>query len=391
MDISIYLEPLNNAPGMPAEEFQKENLGDYIQKFDDPDHFPDISQFDIAIIGVDEDRNCQDNTGCGKAPNLIREEFYLLKRGHFSPKIVDLGNLKRGHEITDTYYALTSVVTQLINQNVIPLILGGSQDLTFANYNAYETLGKVVNILAVDNSFDMGKTEDEIHSGNYLNKIILKQPNFLFNYTNLGYQSYFVDPGSIKLMDSLFFDIYRLGTVRENIAETEPLIRNADIVSVDISAVRNADAPGCMKASPNGFYGEEICQITRYAGMSDKVSSIGFYEMNPEVDINNQTAKLIAQMMWYFVDGFYNRKEDHPHHDKEDFVKYTVSIKDHKDQLVFYKSKKSDRWWMDVPVKKNYQNVYERHHMVPCSYSDYETACRDDIPDRWWQAYQKLM
>ena len=192
-------------------------------------------------------------------------------------------------------------------------------------------------------------------------------------------------------MKNLYFDVYRLGAVRENLEEVEPLVRNADMISVDVSAVRQSDAPGNGNASPNGFYGEEICKIIRYAGLSDKLSSIGFYEVNPRLDVNNQTAHLVAQMMWHFVDGYYNRKHDHPYKDKKDYVKYTVSIKDHKDQLIFYKSKKSDRWWMDVPVKNNYKNIYEKHHLVPCSYSDYETACKDDVPDRWWQAYQKLM
>jgi hypothetical protein len=192
-------------------------------------------------------------------------------------------------------------------------------------------------------------------------------------------------------MKNLYFDVYRLGSIRESLDEAEPLARDADMLTFDISSVRQADAPGCLQANPNGFYGEEVCKIMRYAGLSDKLSSIGFYEYNPACDMNGQTAKLIAQMIWYFIEGFYNRKNDHPHRDKSDYVKYTVSIKDHKDQLVFYKSKKSDRWWMDVPVKKNFKNVYERHHLIPCSYGDYEIACRDDIPDRWWQAYQKLM
>ena len=249
----------------------------------------------------------------------------------------------------------------------------------------------MMNILAIDSMFDLGNADQEIHSKGYLNKIILHQPNFLFNYTNVGYQTYLVDPESIKLMDRLYFDTYRIGKVRTNLENVEPLTRNADMITVDISAIKHADAPANPNASPNGFYGEEVCQIMRYAGISDKLSSIGFYELNPSLDINDQTAKLVAQMIWYFIEGFYNRKNDHPYKNIKEYIKYTVSIKDHKDQLVFYKSKKSDRWWMDVPVKNNLKDVYERHHLVPCSYADYEVACHDDIPDRWWQAYQKLM
>jgi arginase family enzyme len=391
MDISIYFEPFDFIPYKTDEQDAKHRLGDLIKCYTDAEHFPDYESADLAIIGVKEERNSQDNEGCGEAPDAIRKELYTLFRGDYKPRIVDLGNIQKGHSVEDTYFALSAVISTLISAKTIPLILGGSQDLTFANYRAYETLGQVINILSIDSMFDLGNAEQEMNSRSYLNKIILHQPNYLFNYTNVGYQSYLVDPESIKLMNKLYFDVYRVGKIRMGLEEVEPLTRNADLISVDISCVRHSDAPGNANASPNGFYGEEVCQIMRYAGLSDKLSSIGFYEVNPRLDTNQQTARLTAQMIWYFMEGFYNRKNDHPYLDTQEYIKYTVSIKNHKDHLVFYKSKKSDRWWMDVPVQKNYKNVYERHHLVPCSYSDYEIACQDDIPDRWWQAYQKLM
>jgi len=391
MDISLYFDPIEQ-PGFKIEgSGSAHRLGNLITGFTEKGKFPQLQDVDLAIIGVKEDRNCVSNEGCAEAPDYVRFELYKLFKGDYRPRIVDLGNLKRGYAVEDTYFALSAVVAMLIQNRVIPVIIGGSQDLTYANYRAYESLGLVINILAIDPMFDLGNTGQPLSSRTYLNEIILHQPNFLFNYTNIGYQSYFVDNESVKLMKNLYFDTYRLGKVRENIEEAEPLTRNADMVSVDISVVRHSDAPGNNNATPNGFYGEEICRIMRYAGLSDKLSSIGFYEINPGKDINHKTSQLTAQMIWYFIEGFYNRLNDRPHLNNNDYIKYTVSIKNHKDELVFYKSKKSDQWWMDVPVKKFNPNVYERHHLVPCSYADYETACSDDIPDRWWQAYQKLM
>jgi arginase family enzyme len=391
MDISFYFEPLELPDFKLSGDTNSHRLGDVLRSFVEKENFPELGDVDIAIIGVTEDRRAVNNEGCAHAADYVRNHLYRLYRGNFLPRIADLGNIRQGHTVEDTYFALASVVAELIKNKIVPVIIGGSQDLTFANYMAYEALGQVMNIVGIDSVFDLGKTEQALDSQTYLNKIILHQPNFLFNFTNIGYQSYFVDPEAIGLMKNLYFDVYRLGTIRENPEDAEPLVRNADMITVDISAIRQSDAPGNGNASPNGFYGEEMCQIIRYAGLSDKLSSIGFYEMNPKLDVNNHTAHLVAQMIWYFIDGFYNRKQDHPYKDKKDYVKYTVTIKDHKYDLIFYKSKKSDRWCMDVPVKTNYKNIYERHHLVPCSYSDYETACKDDIPDRWWQAYQKLM
>jgi len=391
MDISIYFEPIELPDFHFTDDSRSKRLGDIIRSFISIDDFPKLEDVDIALIGVKEDRKAINNKGCANAPDYVRNNLYELFKSNYNYRIADLGNIKQGHTIDDTYFALSSVVSELINKKIIPVIIGGSQDLTYANYRAYESLGKIINIAAVDSVFDLGNTEQDLTSHSYLSKIIMHQPNFLFNYTNIGYQSYFVDPDAAELMKNLYFDVYRLGKIRDNMNEVEPLVRNADLISIDVSAIRQSDAPGNGNSSPNGLYGEEMCLIARYAGLSDKLSSIGFYEVNPELDLNNQTSHLVAQMIWYFLDGFYNKKIDHPFTDQEDYIKYTVSIKDHKDHLVFYKSKSSERWWMDVPVKTNFKNIYDRHHLIPCSYSDYETACKDDIPDRWWQTYQKLM
>lgn len=391
MDLVSYFEPVN-VPGFGFEEANLHlQLGDIINTYKEIERFPELSGIDIAILGVKEDRKAINNKGCALAPDYVRNKLYQLYPGNYEAKIVDLGNIKRGFEVEDTYFALSTVIAELINNNIIPVIIGGSQDMTYANYQAYEHLGQIINIVAVDSMFDLGKTEEEIGSQSYLSKIILHQPNFLFNYTNIGYQSYFVNQEAVDLMKNLLFDTYRLGNVRADLEEVEPMVRNADMLSVDISCVRQSEAPGNGNASPNGFYGEELCQIIRYAGLSDKLTSIGFYEMNPTIDKTDQTSHLVAQAIWYFIDGFYFRKHDFPSKEQDDFVKYIVSIEDHKDELIFYKSKKSDRWWMEVSCPTKLKSKYERQYLVPCSYNDYTTACKDDIPNRWWQVYQKLM
>jgi hypothetical protein len=121
------------------------------------------------------------------------------------------------------------------------------------------------------------------------------------------------------------------------------------------------------------------------------LSAIGFFEINPKKDKRGQTAHLVAQMIWYFIDGYYKRYQDFPFRKKGDYLKYRVSIKEHKNEIVFYKSKRSDRWWMEVPYPTQKKLKFERHCLVPCSYKDYEAATREEVPDRWWQSYQKLI
>lgn len=390
MDFSEYFEPVDLSKLKGAESYTQAALGSVIKSYKPEEEFPSLEDINIALIGVQEDRRAVNNEGCALAPDYVREYLYRLFQGSYPAKIADLGNIRKGFNIDDTYFAVTTVVAELVRAGIVPVIIGGGQDMTYAVYRAYEKLGQTINMVAVDSAFDLGDADDELSSRSYLSKIILHQPNHLFNYSNIGYQAYFVEQNAVQLMSKLYFDVYRLGQVRANMEEVEPIVRNADTLSFDISAIRHPDAPGNGNASPNGFYGEEACQVVRYAGMSDKLSSIGFYEFNPAFDSNGQTAHLVAQMIWYFIEGYYNRKRDYPTSENPEYTKYRVSIKDHKYEIVFYKSMKSDRWWMDVPYPPNKKIRYERHHLVPCSYSDYQTACREEMPDRWWQTFQKL-
>jgi hypothetical protein len=205
----------------------------------------------------------------------------------------------------------------------------------------------------------------------------------------MGYQTYFVSQDSLKVMDKLFFDAHRLGDVYGNIHRTEPIIRNANMISFDISAIRSSDAEGNPNATPNGFYGEEACQICRYAGMNDKLTSIGFYEFNPAFDRNGQTALLLAQMIWYVVDGFYHRKRDYPLQPKSQYIIYRANLKDQSHELIFIKSRKTSRWWMQVPYPSGLSKN-ERYHLVPCRYEDYQSAVSGEMPDLWWRTFQKL-
>jgi len=391
MELSLFLEPVQvQLPEKPWRPGRK-RIGETIIIYREKDDFPDLEGLELAIIGVKEERNAISNEGSSKAPDYIREAFYQLFNHWPKLKIADLGDIKAGYTIDDTYFALSQVVAQLIRANVVPIVLGGSQDLTYAIYKAYENIGRLVNIAAIDPIFDLGQDEEALNSKSYLSHIIMHQPNYLFNFTNLGYQTYDVDADAVELMKNLLFDVYRLGSLKSVPSDAEPLLRNADIVSFDISAIRAADAPGNNNAEPNGFTGDEACRLARYAGMSDKLSAIGFFEYNPLFDQQNITAKLMAQLLWYFTEGFVNRKLDNPTTDSHDFAKYNVRIEGQKEDVIFLRSKKTDRWWIDLSFGRTDRQKYERHHFVPCTKADYELALQDELPDRWWQYFQKLM
>ena len=393
MSLSDFLSPVDLNSLSPDDGFYTSHLGSKIEVYQTD--FPDLddNQFDVALIGVLEDRNSINNKGTAKAPDFFRRKLYELNEGNYATRIVDLGNIKSGHQVSDTYVALKLVVAELIRKNIVPVIIGGGQDLTYPQFMAYEELEQKVDLLVVDSHFDLDESLDdtiETNSASYLNKIFSHQPNFLFNFSNIGYQTFFVDQESLKVMDKLYFDVHRLGDFTNSVSTAEPIIRNANMISFDISAIRSSDAVGNGNASPNGFYGEDACQIARYAGMNDKLSSIGFYEYNPDHDPKGQTAMLLSQMIWYFIDGFYNRKKEFPMLPKSRYITFRTSLKDGSHELVFVKSKKSDRWWMQVPYPTG-SSRNARHHLVPCRYEDYQLANSGEMPDLWLRTYRKLI
>ena len=391
MEISMFLEPVSEKCFAETMRPGKNTFGETISIYRKEDDFPDLENVQLALLGIKEERGAIDNHGCCDGIDYIRKAFYQLFNHWGDLKIVDLGDIKTGNEIGDTYYAVNQVLTELMKNHIVPIIIGASQDMTYPMYQVYEPMGRLVNITAIDPLFDIGNDNEQLNSHSYLSHIILHQPNFLFNFTNIGYQSYYVDNESIELMKQLLFDSYRLGSMKQNIELTEPLIRNANILSIDMAAIRAADAPGVKNASPNGFNGEEACRMTRYAGLSFKLSSIGFFEYNPHYDINSRTANLIAEMIWYFIDGFSSRQDDIPTLESTDFIRYNVQIGEGQENLIFLCHKISGKWWMDMSFMKADDKRFERHHFIPCSKEDYDQAMRNELPDKWWQFYQKLM
>lgn len=347
---------------------------------------PDLSTVRIAIFGVLETRNATDHIGESFALTEVRKAFYSLFPGNWNTEVADLGDLIIGASVEDTYFAATELIQALLQQKIIPVVLGGSQDLTYANYRAYDTIKPMINIVNIDKSFDLGDSSKPITNSSYLGKVILEKPYNLFNYTALGYQTYFNAQEEIDLMEKLYFEYYRLGDINNNIKMVEPALRDADLVTIDLKSVKSSEVSVKQKFSPNGFDGKEICAISRYAGISNRVSSFGIYEYNPSPD-DEATSMLIAQMIWYFIEGFNCRVQDDNFENTEDFNKYTVLVEGQ--ELVFYKSLKTGRWWIQTPFLSFSNTKQKKYSLLACMHEDYEQAIKGYIPERWYKACKK--
>ena len=383
MHIKDYFEP-----GLIETDYrlgEKNALGTLIRQYKASGDFPDWENADIAILGLSEYRNVH-KTNCCNAANQARKCLYELSRTGKQMKIADLGNLREGNNINDTLAALRDIVAELLDKKTIPLILGGSKDLTLGIFRAYEKNKISINLTAVDSQPGLSASHyDDIKKNSYLNSIISSKSKYLFNYSNIGYQSYFAGVDETDLLEEMLFDFFRLGMARENLTEMEPVIRDTDLMMISMSSLRQSDAPASIFPSPNGFAGEEVCQLAWYGGKSERLSSLAIFDWYSEYDRRNHTAHQAAHIAWYFIDGFYKRKNEYPFSPSGDCTKYIVNLTASGSDIIFYKSNISERWWMEVPSSKLPSAM-----LIASSYQDYQTACRQIVPERWWQNFKKI-
>lgn len=377
-----FLSPVDNEILEYINGLSTQHLGSKIA-FHTQKDFPDIDKVKIAIIGVLENRGAVNSVN--KEVNLtdIRKELYGLFPGNWHSLVADLGDIIAGNSLEDTFFALQKVASKLIKKGIIPVIIGGSQDLTYPLYRAYDDQEQMVNLVCIDSKFDLGKQDDSISANSYLTKIILNEPNNLFNFSNVGFQTYFNSQEEIDLIEKLYFDAYRLGEMSNNIELAEPVFRDADIVSIDLNCVKSSNSGNLITFNPNGFDGKEICSLSRYSGISDKVSSIGIFNHNN----SKEESTLIAQIIWYFIEGVNYRSNEYPYGTRENFLKYIVPLEN--EDLVFYKSNETGRWWIEINFFAGQHNKLKKNTLLPCSHDEYIIACNQEIPERWWKAQRK--
>ncbi|WP_299521330.1 formimidoylglutamase [Winogradskyella sp.] len=381
-----FLTPVSDAVLAHKELIAQQALGKKIKIHSRQNGIPDLDDVQLAIIGVQENRNDVNYIGSDINFDSIRQALYTLFPGNWNTTIADLGDIEPGESTEDTYFAIKTAITVLVEKDIIPIILGGSQDLTYANYRAYDTVKPMINIVNIDTNFDLGDANLPIRNNSYVGKIIVEEPYNLFNYSTIGYQTYFNSQEEIDLMEKLYFESYRLGEISSEITKVEPLLRDAHIVSIDLKSIRAAEVSNNQKYSPNGFSGKEICAISRYAGISNKVSSFGIYEYKNSKN-DNATSMLLAQMIWYFIEGVNCRVNDDDFTNDKEFQKFNVLVEG--DELIFYKSLKTGRWWIEIPFLPDVNNKLKKHTLLPCMHTDYVRATQGEIPERWYKAYRK--
>lgn len=384
-DLKDYFNPVS-IDG-PAFSFLAEQSGfpHHVSIHTENNPIGEPGQFRIAIIGVPEGRNAPD-PGPADAPDAIRRELFRLAKIPGKLKIADLGNMKQGASFGDTVAGLADIMEYLVSEKVFPVIIGGSSSLIPAIDRALSSSKTRYRLTAVDSRIDYNSDRKGPGSFSYMNTIMSSGSSTLDQYVNMGYQTYLNDQQVINRFLRKKYELIRIGEVRQSIHLMEPWFRDSHAAVVDISSVRQSDAPGTSLPTPNGFYGEEICLLARYAGISDNLKIFGLFDVNPTFDNRSQTSALAAQILWFFLEGFSQKQFETPvlGSGSGRFIKYHVHVSGLEEDLIFIKSSLTERWWLELTT----ENDGKVH--VSCSHEDYQRANRNEVPDRWLKANERL-
>ena len=365
-----WLAPLRPSDGLNANEFAEYQLGAHVVRWDADADPAELAAGSVALVGLD-----------AAEADRVRGRLYAMAYPGGDIAVVDLGNARKPGGAVNA-----PVMQELLSAGVVPVFLGREADRALAQYYGYHHAEYLTNLVVVDDRacFDARAVPDEKA---YLDHVFDLTPVRLFHLALLAYQTHYTDPATLEYLHQHHFEFYRLGLVKHGIDEAEPVLRDADAVVFQLPALKAADAPAKERAGGSGLTSEEACQLCRFAGMADKVTSFGVYGYLAERDASAQTADVIAQLVWYFVEGVANRKYDFPA-STEGLSEYVVQLDGQSAPLSFWKSERSGRWWMRVPYGLDGD---PRHQYVPCTYADYLTACDQRLPDRLVEAYKRFV
>ena len=365
------LKPLKNSFLNEIDEnYLQGSLYNKIKIHSESDGLPNHELFDVCLVGVEENRNSFFES---KKQNLksIRKELYKLKFGNWKIEVSDLGDLPNGETVDDSYHALYDICKELLSKKTILVIIGGSNDLLYPIFKSFDTHNEKINIVSIDNQFDLYQDSDLISGRTYMNKIIFDDSNKLNDFTNIGFQRHLCSIDEINLMEKLFFEYISLGEITENNLKAEPVIRNANIVGFDMKSLSN-------QGNPNGIDPRLSCILSKYAGQSNRANFLGLFELSDNLIAN----KLYSEIIWYFIDGIDKRVLETDFYDSQTFNKYIVQTSGR--DITFFKSKISEKWWVLIDSSKNNANNF-----LPCLEEDYKDALNDNIPIRWLKATKR--
>ena len=348
---------------VPPSEIRTENwqLGSLISN--------EIEEGGIVLLFVSDYRGGGGHAVFPNAFGKLRKYLYRLSKSDFEFPICDLGELISGKNQADTRYVLEEILTFCYNKNAVPVVIGGSVDLSYALFSALNFHQKGINYAHISNVASLSNEGEEISEANYLHKILTKKEVSLRNFHLLGYQRHLNEIALLKLMKEVDFDVLRLADMMNTMERAEPFFRRADMVTLNCDAVESFTEAFSINPQVNGLNRREICAYMKEIGLSENLKTVGVFNFNADSE-NPLNHQLMAQMLWYLIEGI-NIQRTHPK--ERSYDTFVVLIENR--EFSFKRDTFSGLWYFvkGSDVKK----------WIPCSREDYENAKRGELNKRF--------
>lgn len=267
----------------------------------------------IVIIGCPQDEGLKNSgirSGSANAPSAIREQFYQLTPFGISAKVCDLGDIPFNGSLEETHKNLNLIVDQALNDGKRIIVLGGGNDISYANGKAMADTFGAENWMGVNISSKFAVLENEPNGSESAYRRILEEklirPHSLYE---IGYQSHFTSPVYYRYLQDLGVNLSSLEQIRSRETadlELREMMRQKFVhhsqtlttfFGFTMSVVRSSDAPGTNTPSPLGLRAGEFIILVKFAASLSNTKIIQFTDVNPEYDVDNRTTKLVAIAM----------------------------------------------------------------------------------------------
>ncbi len=363
---SEYFNPVKTEIIDSINKLDNSQLGSKL-KINGRDNLNSFEALDVVIFSINEYRFNSSIQKSFNANKDFRKKLYSLHYGNWDLNIYDFGDLENGNKISDTQFALEKILEFFSKNKILVLTIGGSQNLLYNVYSSQKQSLQKINLVSVDNKIDFSENDES-----FLFKIIMDNNNKLENFSNIGFQKHLSSVPENKLIDKMYFESINLGKIKANINEAEPVLRDSNIVSFNINSVKSGDLNNAHQY-PNGLNSYELCSLSRFSGLSSRINIVSFFE-NWDLSIMNS---LLAESLWYVLDGYATRVDENPLDDSNDFIYYHIELDNYK--FKFYRSKLSDRWWVEFLSE---ELITLKKDIISCTLNDYNNCRNSVIPER---------
>ena len=301
-----------------------------------------------VLIGIDE-----------RISNSIRKELYKTSFPFDNIYLADLGNLRN----TNPEFSI-AVLNDLLSKEVNVIVLGMDDSHITTQLRSLQKF--IHNVAFIEKA-------GEFFLSDNIQKLLTSEDN-IDRAKLIGYQTHLLNPE--KLNHKKFNQSLRLGKFRNNYKEAEPILRDVEWSFFNMDSIRYSEVPGIKNTSPSGLTSEESCQIMKYLGLNSENNLINIYGYDPKFDFHGQGAMMVSQLIWYYLEGLDQMIIDNIE-DKSFISTYVVELADYDTSLIFYRSKKTGRWWVEIPAIGDSSSF-----LLPCSLQDYEKATKNELSYR---------